>query len=227
MDNGIEIGLVTISVPGGDGCSEYPYPPRWSIHTEDGSEITIQPFVGNDPRSCTVSVLGPDGAKSQVQLERVYAGFEEPGGLRRQSGMRAAPATLPSEDPSRQQSRAKNIQEPDSQVHELCERGQYRSAARALAQEMQEWAKYTEATGSTSEGAAGYLYATTMFTLASKGDKDWGKILDAPEIPYNLKLDMIFEILEARLGKGAVHLDDEGNLVAPREPAVSDQEHGQ
>ena len=93
--------------------------------------------------------------------------------------------------------------EPDSSVSALCDSGKYHECMRVLPKEMAAWAEYTKATGSTSEGAAGFLYSTTMFAIACKGDADWGRILDDPDIPYNYKTEMIFEIVEARLGKGA------------------------
>ena len=87
---------------------------------------------------------------------------------------------------------------------------------RELPKTMAEWAEYTKRTGRTSEGAAGYLFVTTMFSIAEKGDAHWGKILDDPDIPYEYKTEMIFEILEARLGKGAVYVGNKRNLIVPR-----------
>jgi hypothetical protein len=86
-------------------------------------------------------------------------------------------------------------QEPVSSVRELCEKGEYHA---------------------TAEGTAGYLYALTMFTIAEKGDAHWGKILDDPDIPYVYKTEMVFEILEARLGEGAVYVANRRNLIVPR-----------
>ncbi len=93
--------------------------------------------------------------------------------------------------------------EPESPVRMLCEKGKYHEAMRELPKAMVAWGEYTETTGRTAEGAAGYLYATTVFAIANKGDADWGKILDDSDIPYNYKTEMICEIAEARLGKGA------------------------
>ena len=87
---------------------------------------------------------------------------------------------------------------------------------RALPDVMDAWARYTAATGRTAEGTAGFEYATTMFTIAEKGDADWGKILADPKIPYVYKTEMIFEIVEARLGKGAVYLGNRTNIIMPR-----------
>lgn len=94
-------------------------------------------------------------------------------------------------------------EEPETPARMFCERGDYHKAMQALPKAMEDWAKYTEQTGRTAEGVAGYEYATTMMAIAHKGDADWGKILDDPDIPYNYKTEMIFEIVEARLGKGA------------------------
>ncbi|MDJ0682067.1 MAG: hypothetical protein QNJ18_19675 [Xenococcaceae cyanobacterium MO_167.B52] len=94
--------------------------------------------------------------------------------------------------------------EPDSVIAGLLRAHKYHEAMRELPKEMNAWTVYTEETGRTSEGAAGYIYSTTMFRIASEGDSDWGKILDDSNIPYPYKTRLIFEIVEARLGKGAV-----------------------
>jgi hypothetical protein len=110
-------------------------------------------------------------------------------------------------------------------LRELCASGKYHEAMRALPKVMQEWAEYTKRTGETVEGAAGYECGTTLTTIAEKGDGDWGKILDDPAIPYAYKVEMIFEILEARLGKGAVYVGNRDNLIVPRNrPANLDKE---
>ncbi|MBS3763251.1 MAG: hypothetical protein KGZ25_08120 [Planctomycetes bacterium] len=90
-----------------------------------------------------------------------------------------------------------------SRVAHHCKQARYHQAMVELQPAMIAWEKYTERTGRTLEGAAGYLYATTMFNIAEKGDKDWGAILDDPQIPYSYKVNMLFEIAEMRLGKGA------------------------
>ena len=110
----------------------------------------------------------------------------------------------------------KAVMEPESPVRNLCEAGRYHEAMRALPDVMDAWARYTAAAGRTAEGAAGFEYATTMFSIAEKGDADWGKILDDPKIPYVYKTEMIFEIVEARLGKGAVYLGNSTNIIIPR-----------
>ena len=93
--------------------------------------------------------------------------------------------------------------EPDSEVRSLCESGRYHEAMRQLPEVMAQWEEYTRRTGQTAEGAAGYIYSTTMFDIAERGDADWGRILDDPNIPYEYKTTMIFEIAEMRLGKGS------------------------
>lgn len=112
--------------------------------------------------------------------------------------------------------------QPESAVQALCDAGRYHEAMRRLPGEMAAWAEYTRRTGSTAEGAAGFLYATTMFRIAGKGDADWGKILDDPGIPYRYKTDLLFEIAEARLGKGAAWSPSHTRVVIiPRENAVN------
>ena len=108
------------------------------------------------------------------------------------------------------------VMEPESPLRNLCDAGRYHEAMRAIPDVMDAWARYTAATGRTAEGAAGYVYTTTIFTIAQRGDADWGKILDDPEIPYIYKTEMIFEIVEARLGKGAVYLGNRTNIIIPR-----------
>lgn len=106
--------------------------------------------------------------------------------------------------------------EPQTPLRDLCDSGRYHEAMRALPGAMRQWAAYTERTGRTCEGAAGYEYATTMMAVAIHGDADWGKILDDPDIPYAYKTEMVFEILETRLGKGAVYVGSRKYLLVPR-----------
>lgn len=106
--------------------------------------------------------------------------------------------------------------QPETPVRALCEAGKYHAAMRALPTAMRQWEQYTERTGETAEGAAGFEYSTTMFTIAVNGDAEWGRILDDPAIPYEYKVEMIFEILEARLGKGAVYVGNSDNFIVPR-----------
>jgi hypothetical protein len=86
----------------------------------------------------------------------------------------------------------------------------------ALPKAMDDWAEYTKKTGRTAEGTAGFIWMMTLSNIAEKGDADWGKILDDPRIPHIYKTEMIFEILEARLGKGAVYLGNKKNIIIPR-----------
>ena len=58
-----------------------------------------------------------------------------------------------------------------------------------------------------------------MLTL-TKGDADWGKILDDEEILYEDKTRMVFEILETRLGKGSVYIGNENNFIVPRADVI-------
>lgn len=114
--------------------------------------------------------------------------------------------------------------QPETPVRALCEAGKYHEAMRALPVAMRQWEEHAKRTGVTAEGAAGYEYSTTLFTIAEKGDSDWGRILDDPTIPYEYKVEMIFEILEARLGKGAVYVGNKDNLIVPRK-RPADLEH--
>lgn len=107
-------------------------------------------------------------------------------------------------------------QQPESQIVELLRAHKYHEAMRALPAEMEAWANYTEQTGRTAEGAAGYLYTTTMFRVAAKGDSDWGAILDDSDIPYRYKTDMLFEIAEARLGRGSAWSSDADFIIIPQ-----------
>jgi hypothetical protein len=115
-------------------------------------------------------------------------------------------------------------EQPETPVRALCEAGRYHEAMRTLPAAMRQWEEYTQRTGETAEGAAGFEYSTTLFTIAEKGDADWGRILDDSTIPYTYKVEMLFEILEARLGKGAVYVGNKDNLIVPRN-RPADLEH--
>jgi hypothetical protein len=121
--------------------------------------------------------------------------------------------------------RANTPSQPETPICELCAVGKYHAAMRTLPRAMQQWAEYTKRTGETAEGMAGHQYSTTMMAISERGDADWGKILDDPEIPYEYKAEMVFEILEARLGKGAVYVGNKDNFIVPRHrPADLDKE---
>ena len=105
---------------------------------------------------------------------------------------------------------------PETPLRKLYETGKYHDAMRELPKTMAAWKDYTKRTGRTAEGAAGYLCSQTLHAVATKGDAEWGKILDDTQIPYKYKIQMIFEILERRLGKGAVYVGNKDNLIVPR-----------
>ncbi len=102
----------------------------------------------------------------------------------------------------------------------LTDKGEYQAAMRLLPEAMREWERHTRETGKSHEGAAGFLYGHVMDAVASKGDAYWGRILDDPEIPYVYKTEMVFEILEIRLGKGAVYVGNESNFIVPRKGLI-------
>lgn len=107
-------------------------------------------------------------------------------------------------------------QQPDSPLRALCDAGDYHGAMRALPGVMEGWAEYTRHTGNTAEGAAGFELSTTLAQIAASGDADWGKILDDPEIPYECKTSMIFEILESRLARGSVWSPNRELIIMPQ-----------
>ncbi len=104
----------------------------------------------------------------------------------------------------------------DARLQAALTQGHYHLAMRELPPVMDQWAQYTRRSGETAEGAAGFTYGRTMDAIVAHGDSQWGAILDDPEIPYVYKTEMIFEILEARLGKGAVYMGNDKNLIVPR-----------
>ena len=117
------------------------------------------------------------------------------------------------------------VREPDTSVYVLRQQGRHHEAMRELPKAMAAWERYTERTGSTSEGAAGYLYHETMWSIAKEGDADWGKILDDPTIPYEYKIDMIFEIMEARLFVGSAWYSPQADaVIMPRSGSVASWE---
>jgi hypothetical protein len=60
-----------------------------------------------------------------------------------------------------------------------------------------------------------------MFDIATKGDADWGGILDDAPIPFDYKVDMICEIVNARLGETSAGSPCHSDIVMiPRSPTV-------
>jgi hypothetical protein len=105
-------------------------------------------------------------------------------------------------------------------TRDLAEKGQFHAAMRLLPDAMRQWDEHIERTGETHEGAHGFLYHHVMGLLVQNGDAQWGGILDDPEIPYVYKTEMVFEILEARLGKGSVYLGNKETIIVPRKRRV-------
>ncbi len=101
-------------------------------------------------------------------------------------------------------------------THDLLEQGRYLEAIQLLPQRMNEWHIREKEIGHSFEGAAGFEYHKVMQMIAEKGARDWGRILEDPEIPYEYKTDLIFEILESKLGKGAIYLGNSNNWIVPR-----------
>jgi hypothetical protein len=108
------------------------------------------------------------------------------------------------------------VQPDGARLQGYLDHGQYRLAMRELPVVMKQWAEYTQRTGETAEGSAGYIYGRTMDEIVAHGGSQWGEILDDREIPYVYKTEIIFEILEGRLGKGAVYMGNEKNFIVPR-----------
>ena len=113
-------------------------------------------------------------------------------------------------------SEGREVPIPTESARDLMLQGKHHEAMRMLPGLMARWEAYTRATGHTQEGTAGFEHHTTLEGIANSGDAAWGAILDDPEIPYAYKVELVFEILEARLGKGAVYVADEHHLVVPR-----------
>ncbi len=91
----------------------------------------------------------------------------------------------------------------------------FHGALRLLPREAMLWDRLIEKTGRSYEGAQGFLHGSVMGQTASFGDLHWGMVLDDPDIPHAYKVAMVFEILEARLGRGSVYYGNRDNLIVP------------
>jgi hypothetical protein len=98
----------------------------------------------------------------------------------------------------------------------LAENGEFHSALRSLTEDLTKWDRCIATSGNTNEGARSFLRTRVLDLVSRNGDAEWGAILDDAQIPYRVKTDMLFEILEDRLGKGAVYLGNEENIIVPR-----------
>lgn len=90
-----------------------------------------------------------------------------------------------------------------AQIGSLRKAGRYCEAFKLLPEMQSAWDAYTRRTGDTAEGTAGYVSSDTFMQICVHGDAHWGKILDDPDIPYDYKTELISEIANYRLGKGA------------------------
>ena len=102
------------------------------------------------------------------------------------------------------------------QGHRHLEKKEFHAAMRSLPEAMAEAERKASRTGHSVNVHSGSIDAHTFEEVAFRGDQDWGRILDDPEIPYEYKTAMVFEILELRLGKGAVYSGNHSNFIVPR-----------
>jgi len=100
------------------------------------------------------------------------------------------------------------------------ERGEFHAAMQLLPADLRKWDECVANTGSSHEGARSFLKFHVIDLVSTKGDAEWGAILDDANIPYGNKTEMVFEILEARLGKGSVYLANEETIVIPRKHRI-------
>src|SRR5262245_27317484 len=84
-----------------------------------------------------------------------------------------------------------NLWPNENSLRRALDEGRYHQAMRELPGVMQAWKLYTQRTGETAEGAAGFIFSHTLDRIAAAGDADWGKILDDPQIPYAYKTDLL------------------------------------
>jgi hypothetical protein len=102
----------------------------------------------------------------------------------------------------------------------FAEKRQFQPAMRALSEDLAKWDRCIASTRNNFEGARELLRARVLDLVSQNGDAQWGAILDDARIPYRIKTDMLFEILEHRLGKGAVYLANEETIIVPRNRPV-------
>ncbi len=107
------------------------------------------------------------------------------------------------------------------QVHRHLEKEEYHAAMRSLPRAMAEAESEARRTGHGVNVHSGSIDAHTFYEVAFRGEQDWGKILDDPGIPYAYKTEMIFEILEIKLGKGAVYVGNHRNFIVPRSGPIN------
>jgi hypothetical protein len=110
--------------------------------------------------------------------------------------------------------------EIDRQTRQQLEAGRFHAAMRLLPDADRQWQAYTARTGRTEEGAGTLLHSRVMAAVAKTGDAEWGLILDDRTIPHRYKTEMLFEIVESRLGKGSVYLANTQTIVIPRNSPI-------
>ena len=116
-------------------------------------------------------------------------------------------------------------QDPGPAVHALLTRGDYHAAMRLLPAAMAEYEREARRRGHSVAVISGSLGVHTLYFIAEKGDAHWGSILDDPDISYPYKTGLLFNIIEARLGKGAVYVGDADHYVVPTSGPVDLDEH--
>ena len=103
----------------------------------------------------------------------------------------------------------------------LAEKGEFYASIRSLPDDIAKWDRCIAVTGRSFEGSRGYLRSHVLDLVSLNGDAEWGKIWDDPKIAYRMKTDILFEILEARLGKGSVFLGNDETIIVPRNRPIN------
>ena len=112
------------------------------------------------------------------------------------------------------------VKRADDQYTDHLAKGRYHLAMLELHTHMLVAEEESKRTGHSVAVHEGGAYANTLLTIASIGDAYWGQILDDPDIPYSYKIDLVFEILEFRLGKGAIYAGNSQNYIVPRKRRI-------
>ncbi len=116
--------------------------------------------------------------------------------------------------------------DPGPTVCGLLEKGDYHAAMRLLPATMAEYEREAERTGHSFGVISGSLSLHALEFIAEEGDAHWGSIFDDPDIPHQYKTGLLSTIIEIRLGKGSIYMEDGADhYVVPMSGPVDLDKH--
>jgi hypothetical protein len=112
--------------------------------------------------------------------------------------------------------KASNVtSDPKTEIKELIDKKCFYQALKAMPEAMLYFDKEQKEISFGVKDLPNLNNSNIFSLIANAGEKDWGKILDDPDIPYEQKTNLLYEIIKCKLGKGSIYLYNSKNYILP------------